>query len=892
MPATPKRRGRTMGMTIARRGERSLMAFAAFAVLAWSGAANALSFSLPWGEDGEQIEAVLNTTITAGASWRTEDRSTDLVGKASLNRDLCGRTASGRSYYQSCQGLFKDQTFAAERLAQFPGQYTINADDGNLNYGKGDLVQAPLKITQDFTASLGDFGIFVKGLYFYDFVNNDFTEHNPNRITRDNYLQVGNATSGGSEVLPLVPRNDSRACPPGRSGPPGIGCYILYGPGGDVYSKRRDGETLRQIGTDLQLLDAYFYGQLPLWDDKQLTFKIGRQNLNWGESTLLVFSSLNTINPVNANNFYRTGFQVEEVFQPVGMAYVSMEPFENTTLEAFYQYEWVPLEIPAAGSFYSFVDLGSYNAVDHVNLSFGSGADDPEQLGRLLDNPLSGLTNTSQTAYRLRDKNPDDGGQYGASLKYFAEWLNAGTELGFYFANYHSRLPMVSAYSVTEACSKKTTSTVGFLLACPGIPLVAGLLPTYGGPDSSQNGDDGRRNIGSAVNFDSLRIQLEYPEDQKMFGLSFNTTLGDFSIQGEVAYRPDEPLQVDLEDLVFSAFGPTLSNCGVPVNGKIVKCAGTGNLTGVITGLLAEPGLTAVVAERLRDLLALATSLGPDIGGVGTQADGSLGFYGSSDAHDCKSPGAPACDTYDLLVGHMTSSGRSFPSFLIPYRGTVIGTNAGSDRNAPLDRNNPGYIRGWEEFDTYQFNLGGTYVAGATDNPIGADQVLMLFETGATWVPGLPDLDVLQLEAPGTYLHASAGADGSGADGSAQACSSSPNCVIGPDGLRFNPRQQSLKGFPDKLSWGYVIISLIRYESVLPGISVAPQIVWKHDVKGTAPGLAGNFVEGRKQANITVETRYKSAFSFNLGYTWNFGGGVYNLNKDRDTAQAFVKFQF
>lgn len=32
--------------------------------------------------------------------------------------------------------------------------------------------------------------------------------------------------------------------------------------------------------------------------------------------------------------------------------------------------------------------------------------------------------------------------------------------------------------------------------------------------------------------------------------------------------------------------------------------------------------------------------------------------------------------------------------------------------------------------------------------------------------------------------------------------------------------------------------------------------------------------------------------SFNFGYTWFFGGGVYNLNHDRDFAQTFVKLQF
>src|SRR3546814_5495115 len=57
-------------------------------------------------------------------------------------------------------------------------------------------------------------------------------------------------------------------------------------------------------------------------------------------------------------------------------------------------------------------------------------------LGLLLDNPLSGITNTSTTIQRLRDNEPHNGGQYGAAFKYYAENLGSGTELGFYFENY------------------------------------------------------------------------------------------------------------------------------------------------------------------------------------------------------------------------------------------------------------------------------------------------------------------------------------------------------------------------------------------------------------------------------------------------------------------------
>jgi len=884
-------------MTNAQRGRESARWLLAMVLASQAGAAAAVSFSLPWGEDG--IEGVLNTTITAGVAVRTEERSESLVGKGNLDPNACGRTLDPRTgmlttFYQSCQGLFRTQTFPAERLGEVPGQYTLNADDGNLNYDKGDIVQAPLKITQDLTLSYGNFGVFLKGLFFYDFVNNDFREYHPNRVTKDNYLQVGNETRNGTEVL-FAPRTDSRQCPPER----GADCYLVYGAGGVVRSKRKDGATLEQIGTNLQLLDAVVYGTLPLWDEQEMTVKLGRQALNWGESTLLVFGSLNQANPVNANNFFRTGFLVEEVFEPVGMLFLATEPFENATLEAFYQYQWEPLEAPAPGSYLSFIDLGTDNAVNHVNIGFGGGPEDPDQRARLLDNPLSGLTNTAPTGLRLKDNEPEDGGQYGLSFRYYAEWLNNGTELGLYFMNYHSRYPMVSMYSVTESCAKHTRSTPEFLEACPGIPLLVSGAPGYqaaGGPDSIQDGHDGRPNIGSAINFDSLKIQFEYPEDLKLFGVSFNTTAGDFSLQGEIAYRPDEPLQVDVEDLAFAAFGPTLSNCHIPdANGN--GCAGTGSGTGLTFGALPQQARDAVLALGLTpaqfDQISQVGGVGiyqdpsscAQVGGAPLLVDGAGGrrcVYPSSDyVIDAGGTQPGYKDTYDLLVGHMVGSARAFPSFVVPYRGGVIGTNPGSS-----------YIRGWEEFDTYQFNLGGTYVAGATDNPIGADQILFLFETGATWVPDLPPLDRLQLEAPGTSLHASAGADGSGADRSRQACSTNPTCSYGGDGGRFNPHQQDLDGYPDKLSYGYVLITLIRYESILPGISLQPQIIWKHDVHGTSPGLTSNFVEGRKNAALIIETRYKSNLSFTAGYTWFTGGGDYNLNRDRDFAQAYVKYQF
>ncbi len=241
--------------------------------LACTSSVFALSFEL---DDGGEWQGVLNTTITLGAGWRMQDRAADLVGKSNLDPEVCTRQ------FQSCQGLFREQSYPAAHLAAAPGQLTMRADDGNLNYDKHDVFSGVVKATQDLTLTWRDFGFFARWLYFYDFVNNEFTEYRPNTVTPGNAGDVGYSDD---PIANYYWRNGLRT----------------YGPGGVVRSERADGETLRQVGTDLQLLDFNFYGVLPFVGERELRFKLGRQLVNWGESTLLAINSVNQANPVNAN---------------------------------------------------------------------------------------------------------------------------------------------------------------------------------------------------------------------------------------------------------------------------------------------------------------------------------------------------------------------------------------------------------------------------------------------------------------------------------------------------------------------------------------------------------------------------------------------------------------
>ena len=841
---------------------------AAAAVVMLMVCTSALARQLDFGLIGQDITAILNNSFTAGAQWRLHDRASYLVGKSNLNPDICA------GVNQLCQGTTRDQAYPAEALRDAPGQPSLNFDDGNLNYEKGDIVQAPFVLNTDVKLRFfEDWELFVRGRGLYDPVNYDFIETHPNKVTPENFESV------------LV-RGDPFA---NRYFP----ATLLKG--AEVREKRSEEIADEYLFYDLLDLHLTVPFTLPLLD-QDVTLRVGKQVVNWGESTVAIINSLSQANPVNANNIFRLGNALlEDLFIPVNMANVSTYLGGGVSLQAHYAFEWRPVEIPPPGTFFSFLDAGTNNlGEDRLNAGFGQTPDDFDQLGTRLANPIGLVSRTTLSVGRKRDDEARDGGEYGISLSYYADWLNYGTELGFYFSNYHSKLPYVDFYASNASCmraagnpeGRNARNTFEILTLCPNLHLVEepggvtqAILDTVqviaARPELlSDIGIDGTpldvvtgltnllvfqpgEPLSEIVPFDSAAAQLTYPEDLKLFGLSFNTTYGNYSFQGEFAYRPDLPLQVSLADLAFAAMGPTLGHCNDPEDG----CFGTAAALGF-------------------DENSTGTPLGN-----GQNPTGGFTIYDGSDAVDANGE-VIFDDTSFLLIAGVPSSARSFPNFIIPYRGGSLG-----DDPAPNSR-----IRGWEEFDVMQYTLGATRLYSSSDWPsrlIGADQVLMVYELAATHVLGFPDFDQLQIEGPLTaYTHASAGADGSGADGSRLACSTNIACTIGPDGIRFNPFQAPRDAFAHAFSTGYRVVSRILYESVLPSISIAPLLLWQHDVHGNSPAPLFNFVEGRYSLTSIVEFRYEKAFTFNVVHNMYGGAGTNNLLADRDNLGFYVKYQF
>jgi len=269
-------------------------------------------------------------------------------------------------------------------------------------------------------------------------------------------------------------------------------------------------DTMDLVGSDIHLLDAYVWSQFDL-GNQPAEVRIGNQLLSWGESTFIQ-NSINTINPVDVSKIRVPGAELREALLPVPILSAAMDTGDNTSLELFYQLKWEKTKADPVGSYFSTNDFAG-NGGTRVMLGWGAVSDQVDS-STVIQAPA-----TTGVVARAPDQEAKDSGQFGMAFRLYSEELN-NTEFGFYYINYHSRLPLIGAVTGSAAAA-------------------AGVDP------------DGQSYV------ESSRYFISYPEDIKLYGLSFNTLLGrsGIALQGEVSYRQDVPLQIDDVEILLAALG-------------------------------------------------------------------------------------------------------------------------------------------------------------------------------------------------------------------------------------------------------------------------------------------------------------------------------------------------
>lgn len=800
------------------------------------------------------VQVFLDTTVSAGVSIRAAERNMLFVapgngGPVNTTATISNPGgADGTVATLLHGGPGANLNLASGDTANYAG--SINSDDSRLNFDQGDLTSATIKMTNDIQANYENYKFFARLSSFYDAVLGSDSSYERSALRSDGYP-----------------------------------------------------DAVR----DIDLLDFYVSGDFDA-GSLPLNVRLGKQVVNWGEATFIL-NGISSWSPFDVNAFRRPGAEIKEGLLPVWGAYASLGLPYDLSLEAFYQLEFEPIALDRPGTPFSTSDIarvgsgagGNENAATWVT----SGTDGGGFLNRNCSQP-HGLTAAFDAAYaaaglsqfsctagtnafldyqtdlpigqseqfrldlnggtadirRLQDEEADDQGQYGVALRWYAEELNS-TEFGFYFMNYHSRLPIVGekffnnldasntavrTYVASGDSSDATTrgslnagctggGTAGLVaLGTGGIDkliylnnqtvndqygLVAAaeavvgdgatsadalaLNAAIGGGFTVQDGSqlelqitncnlslaqtdpvtglqvDGTEILvqGSAVGgLESTGLYFEYPEDIKLFGLSFNSSLGDWGVQGEVALRHDQPFQADTDQITLAALG---ASC-------------------ILDDILGVDTMTSTV-DALQTYGANQT--------CGSVANGQVADYS-------------------------------------------------------------GAIR--EEVMTFDIGTTATYT---NSNPIvgflGADIGIVLTELGAMWVPDVPDEGDFSVTQWGNV------------------CTSGTDLPLGSFvGLSFRAGCR-----PTQFSYGYVLVGQLQYNNAFgTPITVSPSVSWSHDVKGNSPAPLSNYREGSKSVSLAVDGSYQNAWRGGVSYTNLFGHEKYSDDGDKDFVSINLSYSF
>src|SRR5688572_17821924 len=228
--------------------------------IALLGAAPALAFqfNLPGG-----ATATVDTTLSYGYSVRAQERDRSLIGIAN------GGTSR-----------------------------SVNEDDGNLNFDKGDPFANVIKATVDAEIKWRNFGFFGRGTAFHDFELHDSDKLGPTGKDR--------------------------------------------------------------LGQDVVGLDGFFYANFEP-GGRNLRVRVGRQVISWGESTFIP-NGINVINPVDLSKIRIPGSELKEAFIPTAGIWGSYELTQSATLEGFYLTNHDKIRIDPRGSYFSNNDFASDDA--------------------------------------------------------------------------------------------------------------------------------------------------------------------------------------------------------------------------------------------------------------------------------------------------------------------------------------------------------------------------------------------------------------------------------------------------------------------------------------------------------------------------------------------------
>jgi hypothetical protein len=241
---------------------------------------------------------------------------------------------------------------------------------------------------------------------------------------------------------------------------------------------------------------------------------------------------------------------------------------------------------------------------------------------------------------------PRDCGQYGFSMQGFLPELNA-TKLALHFVNYHSRLPLLSYKTPDQDTIDATSPGAVAARAAELAPIYVaeGLSPD----EAAQKSLETAEALTTSNYANNTRYFAEYPEDIRMFGFSFNTSLvrTGMLLSGEVSHHLDFPFQIASSELISAAFSPIQFDAGFPQS-----TLGSFGADEIVTGFIER--------DKTQATLEIIQLFGPRLGASQSFISADIGWVHVHDMPDpdvlpLEAPGGATADSWGYrVVGQLT----------------------------------------------------------------------------------------------------------------------------------------------------------------------------------------------------------------------------------------------
>jgi hypothetical protein len=529
-------------------------------------------------------------------------------------------------------------------------------------------------------------------------------------------------------------------------------------------------------------------------------------------------------------------------------------------------------------------------------------------LTRTLGN--DGVTNRTQAILsRGDDKFADDSGQYGISARWYVESLG-GTEFGFYYQNYHSRLPFVSE------SFPGGTAQISYFLNGDNIAASAGGIGgrqlTPAGCGISSAGAIGAVQIVAAdfASPDVLTVTTAGAIVPGPNGVPDNIDIKRLTVGGiaNAAFASIPLAQRQfMQNAPVSDPGGILANAQAGLAQHGIQLHNAGGAIGInnIYNLMQancvlsyyQSGFVGAPANTVQSLngaeflvhaggLNIDVEYPEDIESIGFSFNTTLFGWGVQGDFTYRDDAPFQVDTDSLTIAALVKGctfhvldGAAGPSVLAP-----LANPDGTGAKPVCGQLGDGTVSGVIRNQMYTGQIGTTATFTGSDwimDLIGGDLGVLVTEVGFALVPGVEATWIDDLPAAlkaNVTQYQNTGCQGTD---------------LPAGGFLSLDAKKSRQCRPTDFSAGGVMLFRWDYNNAFnSGWVVSPQIVYAYDFMGTTPSPYGNYLEDRQSVGLSVTGTLNNNLRVGASYSNFFGGHVNNKSRDADFASVTASYTF